>query len=270
MYTKKHNKNLLEAFYMNVGAPILKNITINPSLRTKARRENKSTKTAVKPAIIGQAKSATIKFRGKNKEEKVSFSEGARLVLAGLWLKTEHLVSEVIKHPIKTLAIGAVTTGTLMALPLIGIPTAVGASAITITFGGLAIFRTGREIYSAVKNSKEEDNDGLRQDLKDIGGCTFDLAIALPFIPHSITNIKNQIKYSSGLSFNKKFWGNLRETKSFKNKYGEIKKMNANLANDANFRAEAHKGANKLKSKHSSTHTTSELLHANLHTQELK
>jgi len=178
--------------------------------------------------------------------KRVSFGEGVKLVAKGFFVKIKDMITDIVKHPIKTAAAIALTSGVLLALPLISIPTAVGASVIALGFAGFSLYGMGKAISSALRNSQAGDNDALREDLKNIGGKTLDLAISLPFVPKAFNTVKNQIKYGK-IGVNTELWNNFKNAKGIKAKYGEIRKANVALINDVNFQAGVDKLQKQLK-----------------------
>lgn len=153
----------------------------------------------------------------ENKGEKVSFSEGAKLVGKGFWNKIKDIGKSIIEHPIKTLAAVGLTTLALSALPLIGITAATGAAVLALGFGAYALFNTGKDVVKAVKHNNDGDYDAVRQDLQNIGGDGVDLALSLPFVPKAINQIKRFAKYgTSTVGINSELISNLKNIKSIK------------------------------------------------------
>lgn len=162
-------------------------------------------------------------------QEKISIDEGAGLILKGFGSKIKEIAKTIVKHPIKTAGIVAGTTLALAALPLIGISSLVGASVLTIGFGALAIGKAVSHTYKAITNNKTGEYDKARQNLRDLGGDTLDLALALPFIPKSLQQIKNQFKYSAGIQYNKALFDTLKNTKGLLPKLKELSKADLKI-----------------------------------------
>ncbi|MBQ8460060.1 hypothetical protein IJ541_08165 [bacterium] len=153
----------------------------------------------------------------KNKNEKVSFWEGVKLVGKGFLNKICDIGKSIIKHPIKTLAAVGVTTLALSALPLIGITAATGAAVLAIGFGTYAVFNAGKDTVKAVKHNNNGNYEAVRQDLQNIGGDGVDLALSLPFVPKVINQLKRFAQYgTSTVGVNSELIANLKNIKNIK------------------------------------------------------
>lgn len=71
-------------------------------------------------------------------QKSIGFGEGLGLFAKGIGKQVKDIVTSVVEHPLRTLGVVGATTAGLMALPLIGIPSAVGGAAMAIGFAGLA------------------------------------------------------------------------------------------------------------------------------------
>lgn len=128
-------------------------------------------------------------------DRKISFSEGKNLLLKGFALQAFGMVNSIIEHPLQTAALIGGTSLGLMALPLIGIPSAVGGSILALGFAGYA---TGKTIYNCVlfsQNNHKGSYQTARMHLQKIGENTFDLALSAPFAPKAAAQVKTFSQY---------------------------------------------------------------------------
>ncbi len=154
----------------------------------------------------------------------VSIKEGIKLVGSGFLNKTKDLVLSVFKQPLKTIGVVGATSLALGALPLIGITSATGASALALGFATIAVGKTVKDSINAFKHNENNNYNELRNDLKNIGGDGVDLALTLPFVPKAIKAVKDYAKFGSKMHFNKEFWSDLKSTKNpFKHIYASSK-----------------------------------------------
>lgn len=123
-------------------------------------------------------------------DRKISFSEGKNLFLKGFALQAFGMVNSIIEHPLQTAALIGGTTLGLMALPLIGIPSAVGGSVLALGFAGYATGKTISNYILFSKNNHKGSYQTARMHLQKIGENTFDLALSAPFAPKAATQIK--------------------------------------------------------------------------------
>lgn len=129
------------------------------------------------------------------KEEKVKPKEAVKLIAEGAISQVKTIINQIIKHPIKALSTTIITTSILMALPLIGIPTAVGGSFLALGVAGVSAFKLAKNTYNVVQNTKNGEYNKARKNYKEIGNSGLDLALSLPFLPKSISNVKEFAKY---------------------------------------------------------------------------
>lgn len=165
----------------------------------------------------------------KPKEKEITFGEGVKLVAQGFISKAGEMVKSVIKHPVKTLGTIALTSAALAALPLIGVSVATGTAALAVGFAGIAAFGMAKDIIKTIKANSNGQYDAMRNDLKNIGGDGFDLALSLPFVPKAINQIKRQMKFAPQLAGNSELWANIKNAKSIKAKFLEFNKGNLKL-----------------------------------------
>jgi len=142
----------------------------------------------------------------------VSLGEGAGLFGLGFLNKAKNLVKSVIKHPLKT-GVTVISFGALLSLlPLFGVSSSVGVSALVCLYSAKTLFKTGKDIIETVKNNKNKEYDKTRTNLKTLGADGFDMALSLPFLPKSINNISRYAKYGKDmLGFNSKLFSTLKD-----------------------------------------------------------
>jgi len=128
------------------------------------------------------------------KNDKITFIKGTGLFLEGFASRAVDAVKSVVFHPIRTLALSVVTLGALAALPAIGIPIATGSAAVAVLLGAVSAFRLFKDIHRAVKDSKANSSDNLKNDIKNIGKDSLDAVLTLPFFPKSFIQLKNTKK----------------------------------------------------------------------------
>ena len=181
----------------------------------------------------------------QNNGEKVSFSEGAKIIGKGFVNKVKEIAKSIIQHPIKTIGIAAGTAGAIALLPLIGISSAVGASALAVGFAGLAIGKTVSHTIKAIKHNNNGEYNNLRNDLNNIGGDCVDLAMSAPFLPKAVKTIRNNIKYGPSVGFNVELFNNIKNAKGIGAKYLELQKGNLRI----NYEAMSNEMGLKVKPK---------------------
>lgn len=173
--------------------------------------------------------SVSFSSKHKKQEEPVTFMEGTKIILKGAGNKAKDFFKTIIKHPVQTLAVIGGTSAALAALPLVGISAATGASALAVGFGAYAVFKTVKHASNAVHNNNKKDYSALRDDLKQIGGDTVDLALTVPFAPKGITNLKNAFKYAPKPAINSDLINNIKSAKGLKEKAFEFFKAELKL-----------------------------------------
>ena len=124
------------------------------------------------------------------KYRKIGLVEGTGLLIKGIGKQIKSTITSIVEHPIKTLAVVGGTTLGIMALPIIGIPAAVGGSALALGFAGLAVGKGAYHTMQFLKNNENGTYDIARQNLEQIGGDTVDLALSAPFVPKAIKTVK--------------------------------------------------------------------------------
>ena len=168
------------------------------------------------------------------KNKKIGVAEGAELFVGGVVKQGKELINSIIKHPLKTAAVFAATTLGLMALPLIGIPSAVGGGILAIGFAGFAIGKSVNHAIQFSKSNKEGSYDIARLHLQQMGEDTFDLALSVPFVPKAITNIKNFATYGK-IGINNTLINELKGTKGSFNKIKALFKADSEMMRNYNF-----------------------------------
>lgn len=184
-------------------------------------------------------------FKGTQTNDKISFSEGANIFLSGIEKQCGELVLSIIKNPVKTIGIVAGSTLALSALPLIGIPAAVGGGALALGFAGFAIGKTIAHATQFVKNNNNGDYFTARQNLQQMGEDSVDLALSVPFAPKGVTQVKNFAQYGK-IAINKPLLNELKSTKSIKQVWTSLRNSNKNISRDINYQCSVDKELAKL------------------------
>ncbi len=149
--------------------------------------------------------------------EKVSFKEGAGLVLKGFVDKAKNIATSIVKHPVKTAIAVAGTCALISAAPLVGISCATAGAFLALGFGAFAIGKTAYDVCETVKDNKEGKYNEVREDLQNIGGDGVDLALTLPFMPKAVKQAGRFAKYgTSTVGLNTELISNLSACKNFK------------------------------------------------------
>lgn len=172
----------------------------------------------------------------QNKHQKISFSEGVKIVGKGFVTQLKDMCETIVKHPIRTLVSAVTVSGVLVALPIIGIPTVVGGATLAIGFGTLGATKFISNALKAIKNSKNGEYDKARENLRSVGASTLDLALSLPFVPKSLKGIKDFAKYGK-VGFDSALFANLKSTKGLSNKFNVLNKANSELIRSQNFQS---------------------------------
>ena len=176
---------------------------------------------------------------------KISFGEGVKLWGKGAVNQAKNAISAIVKHPLKTLAVMGGTTAALFALPLIGIPSAVGGAAMAIGFAGLAAAKTITHAVQFSKNKRNGNYDAARDKLQQLGGDCLDLALSVPFVPKGIKEIKKFAKYGK-VSVNTTALKGLVNEKGLKAKINVIKDANQEASRVMNYNQAAEAELSKL------------------------
>ena len=155
-------------------------------------------------------------------QKSIGLTEGIGLLFKGAGKQVKDIVSSVVEHPIKTLTVVGTTTAGLMALPLIGIPTTVGGAALALGFAGLAAINGVKHTKEFIKNNSNEEYDKARENLKQIGGDSIDLAMSAPFVPKAIKEVKNFAKYGK-ININTSALSEIKSAKGLKGKLSVLK-----------------------------------------------
>ncbi len=165
---------------------------------------------------------------------KIGLAEGTGLLIKGIGKQIKSTITSIFEHPIKTLAVGGGTTLGIMALPIIGIPAAVGGSALALGFAGLAVGKGAYHTMQFLKNNENGTYDIARQNLEQIGGDTVDLALSAPFVPKAIKTVKEFATYGK-IAYNPNILNELKSAKGLKGKTTVIKNANSELVRKMNY-----------------------------------
>lgn len=167
------------------------------------------------------------------KYKKIGFNEGAEIFINGVQKQLADMIIAVVKHPLKTLGMIGGTALAIAALPLIGIPAAVGGGALALGFGALALGKVVHHGIEFSKANKKGTYDIARLKLNQMGEDTVDLALSAPFVPKAISNIKNFAKYGK-ISYNAALAAELK-TSGLKNKWNILKNADKNLSKSISY-----------------------------------
>jgi len=168
------------------------------------------------------------KTKEKDPNSKVSFAEGAKLVLSGAAHRVKDMLLYPFKHPVSAIMTGALTSLAMCALPLIGISTTTGAAALGAAFGAFSIFNVAKNVKNAVSSHKENNNGQFRHDLKEIGASSVDLAFSARLLKRNLRTLRHQFKYGK-IGLNKDLINDLRNQKGFSKKYKSINNANSKI-----------------------------------------
>lgn len=193
----------------------------------------KKTDRQLAKAVLNSPKDE-LSISSNNKNKKVSFAEGVKLVAQGFVNQAKDIVTGIIKHPIKTIATIGATTAGLLALPIVGIPTAVGGGVLAIGFGLLASAKMLINTGKAIKHSKNGEYDKARDDYKNIGKSGVDLALSLPFVPKAIKSIKEFAKYGK-IGINHALLQELKNANGLSEKVRVINNANTEFARSYDY-----------------------------------
>lgn len=166
--------------------------------------------------------------------KKISFAEGSELLLKGFVKQGTEMITSIVNHPLKTVAVIGGTTLGLMALPLIGVPTAVGGAALAVGFAGMAAAKTIYHATLFAKNNHKGSYNVARKELQQIGENTFDLALSAPFAPKAFTKVKNFTKYGK-FNINTELINDVKSTKNIFDKFKVFMNADNELLRKINF-----------------------------------
>ena len=170
----------------------------------------------------------------KSKNQSLGFFEGLGLIAKGGFKQAGGMITSIVQNPLKTLCTVGATTAGLMALPIIGIPTAVGGAGLAIGFAGLAGVKGLSHTFQFIQNKSNGDNDEARKNLEQLGGDTFDLALSAPFIPKGLKEIQRFTKYGK-VAYNTELVSNISNAKGIKAKFGELTKGGREVTRKINY-----------------------------------
>lgn len=167
-------------------------------------------------------------------QKSIGFGEGLGLFAKGIGRQVKDIVTSVVEHPLRTLGVVGATTAGLMALPLIGIPSAVGGAAMAIGFAGLATAKGVKHSLQFIKNNANGEYDAARQNLEEIGSDSVDLALSAPFVPKAIKEVKNFAKYGK-IAVNTQAISELKSAKGIKDVWNAVKGANKEASRAINY-----------------------------------
>ena len=135
------------------------------------------------------------------KGDKITSKEGLKLFLKGAKTRIFNMGKEIKEHPVRTVLVSAGTVAALSALPLIGITVATGAAVIAGVFGTITGVHVLNDLSKILKFNKQGEYNKVRNQIKNLGGDTFDLAMVLPFMPKGLKQFKQQLMPSGFRAF---------------------------------------------------------------------
>ena len=193
-----------------------------------------------------QYKKPNYKMYSFLQDEKITFGEGTGLLLYGVLAQGKELILSILEHPLKTAAIIGGTTLGLMALPFIGIPTAVGGGILAAGFAAISLGKAVIHTAEFIKHNKKGSYDIARLNLEQLGQDTFDSALSVPFVPKAITNIKSFSKFGK-INLNSELISQLKNTKKLSEKLSTLKTADKELSRNINFQYAAEKELSQFK-----------------------
>lgn len=168
------------------------------------------------------------------RNKKIGFREGTNIFINGIAKQGIETINAIINHPLKTLAVvGGMSLG-LMALPFIGIPTAVGGGVLAL---GFAVYALGKGTYHAIQfanNNKKGSYHIARRNLEKMGEDTVDIALSVPFVPKAISRVSNFAKYGK-ITYNKELVDTLKNEKSVNDKFRTLRNFDKNMSRSINY-----------------------------------
>lgn len=173
----------------------------------------------------------------QTQDKKISIEEGGEILFRGVVNQAGEMLNTIIDNPGKTLGLLAATTIGLMAMPIIGIPTAAASGVLAIGFAAVALGKMAYHTALFAKNNEKGTYDIARTNLEKIGRDTFDTALSAPFVPKGALSAKNFIKYGK---INNNF------IKNGGNIYNIIER-DAELARSINYKCAVDKEILKIK-----------------------
>lgn len=180
------------------------------------------------------------------KNKKIGVAEGSEIFLGGVIKQGKEMITSIIQHPLRAATVMVGTTLGIMALPLIGIPSAVGGGALAIGFAGLAVAKGIKHALLFSSSNKEGSYDLARFHLQQLGEDTFDIALSAPFVPKAINSIKNFTKYGK-VGINNTLLSELKQTNGSLNKLKTLVKADRELSRSINFQSAVDKEISLLK-----------------------
>lgn len=179
-------------------------------------------------------------------DKAISLGEGTELFVGGLLKQGKEMITSIIKHPLKSAGIMLGTSAAFMALPLVGIPSAVGGGILAIGFAGYAIGKALYHTAQFAKTNQKGSYDIARIHLQQMGEDTFDIALSAPFAPKAASNIKNFVKYGK-IGVNSELIANIKSANKFTEKIRILAKTDTELSRNFNFQNAVDKEIRNLK-----------------------
>lgn len=124
-----------------------------------------------------------------NKSDTISITEGAKLFGAGFSKRIKNLFEAYKKQPLIFIGRMGITALPFLAGKLLKIPNKVTAGILTLGCSIVSIHNAAIHTKQALRHSKE-NKEILKDDIKQLGADSLDLAFSLPFLPHSLKGFK--------------------------------------------------------------------------------
>ncbi len=123
------------------------------------------------------------------KADDIGFIEGAKLFGSGLAGRIKELFEIYKENPLTLIGRIGITALPFLGGKLLKIPNKVTAGILTIGCSVVSIHNAAIHTKQALQHSKE-DKEILKDDIKQLGADSLDLAFSLPFLPHSLKGFK--------------------------------------------------------------------------------
>lgn len=166
--------------------------------------------------------------------KKVSFGEGVKLFAKGFGNQVKDMVKGIVQHPIKTATTIGLTTGALLALPLVGIPTAVGGAVMAVGFATIGTIKMIGNTASGIKHNRNGNGELARDCFEKAGSAGVDVALSAPFVPKGLKAIKDFVKFGK-FGINASLLSELKSAKGLKGKIKLLKDANTELARNYDY-----------------------------------
>lgn len=127
-----------------------------------------------------------------SKTDTISITEGAKLFGTGFSERIKNLFEIYKKQPLMLLTRAGITALPFLAGKMLKIPNKVTAGILTLGCSIVSIHNAIIHTKQALQHSKE-NKEILKDDIKQLGADSLDLAFSLPFLPHSLKGFKKGV-----------------------------------------------------------------------------